>query len=71
MKMSLENTSFIFKLLTLGESGVGKTSILRRLVENEFSKAHLATIGIDYHTKVPFEKKLKIFLIKIINILRN
>ena len=50
--MSSENTSFTFKLLTIGESGVGKTSILRRFVENEFSKTHLATIGIDYRTKV-------------------
>ena len=50
--MSSENTFFTFKLLTIGESGVGKTSILRRFVENEFSKTHLATIGIDYRTKV-------------------
>ncbi len=41
-----------FKILTIGESGVGKTCILRRFVENKFLKTHLATIGIDFRTKV-------------------
>ena len=41
-----------FKILTIGESGVGKTCILRRFVENKFLKSHLATIGIDFRTKV-------------------
>ena len=40
-----------FKILTIGENGVGKTSILRRFVENKFLKNHLATIGIDFKTK--------------------
>ncbi len=40
-----------FKILTIGESGVGKTCILRRFVENKFFKTHLATIGIDFRTK--------------------
>jgi len=43
--------SVTFKILTIGESGVGKTSILRRFVENKFLKTHLATIGIDFKTK--------------------
>ena len=43
--------SNIFKILTIGESGVGKTCILRRFVENKFLKNHLATIGIDFKTK--------------------
>ena len=40
-----------FKILTIGESGVGKTCVLRRFVENKFLKKHLATIGIDFKTK--------------------
>lgn len=40
-----------FKILTIGESGVGKTCILRRFVEDKFLKNHLATIGIDFKTK--------------------
>jgi small GTP-binding protein len=43
--------SVTFKILTIGESGVGKTCVLRRFVENKFLKNHLATIGIDFKTK--------------------
>ena len=48
---SSSDTSKTFKILTIGESGVGKTCILRRFVENKFLKNHLATIGIDFKTK--------------------
>ena len=54
-----------FKILTIGESGVGKTCILRRFGENKFLKNHLATIGIDFKTKTlninNQELKLKIW----------
>ena len=43
--------SITFKILTIGESGVGKTCVLRRFVENKFLKNHLSTIGIDFKTK--------------------
>ena len=43
--------SITFKILTIGESGEGKTCVLRRFVENKFLKNHLATIGIDFKTK--------------------
>ena len=45
------NNEYHFKILTLGESGVGKTSILLNYTENKFVKSHLATIGIDYKIK--------------------
>ena len=47
----MSGDSKTFKILTIGESGVGKTCILRRFVENKFLKNHLATIGIDFKTK--------------------
>ena len=40
-----------FKILTIGVSGVGKTHILRRFVENKFSKSNSETIGIDFKAK--------------------
>ena len=46
------DSNHTFKILTIGESGVGKTCILRRFVENKFLKSHLATIGIDFRTKI-------------------
>jgi small GTP-binding protein len=39
------------KILTVGESGVGKTCILLRYTDNKFIKNHLTTIGIDYKAK--------------------
>ena len=47
-----EQSIHTFKILTIGESQVGKTCILRRFVENKFLKSHLATIGIDFRTKI-------------------
>ena len=55
----------VFKILTIGDGGVGKTSILRRYVENKFLKHHLSTIGIDFLSKTlkikDKEIKLKIW----------
>ena len=39
------------KLLLIGESGVGKTSIMNRLDNKKFSESHITTIGIDFRTK--------------------
>jgi len=46
----------------MGDSEVGKTSLLYRYQENKFSKNHLATVGIDYFTKDEHinEKKIRI-----------
>ena len=48
----MSESDVVFKILTIGESEVGKTCILRRFVENKFLKNHLSTIGIDFRTKV-------------------
>ena len=60
-----DQNSHTYKILTIGESGVGKTCILRRFVDNKFLKNHLATIGIDFKTKNirvnDVEVKLKIW----------
>jgi small GTP-binding protein len=47
----MSESDVVFKILTIGESEVGKTCILRRFVENKFLKNHLSTIGIDFRTK--------------------
>ena len=43
--------SLVYKILAIDESEVGKTSILRRYIENKFMTSHLATIGVDFRTK--------------------
>jgi small GTP-binding protein len=39
------------QLLVIGDSTVGKTSILQRYVDQKFQLSHLATVGIDYFTR--------------------
>jgi small GTP-binding protein len=41
----------LFKVLLIGESGVGKTALLLRLCDNVFCSSHLSTIGIDFKIK--------------------
>ncbi len=36
---------FVAKLLIIGESGVGKTCLLLRFCEGQFTTTHIATIG--------------------------
>ena len=42
----------LFKLLIIGESGVGKTALLVRYTDDSFSQNHINTIGIDFKIKV-------------------
>lgn len=39
------------KFLILGDSSVGKSSLLLRYVDDVFSDSHTTTIGIDYKLK--------------------
>ena len=55
--MSEEIASEI-KILLLGESNVGKTSIFNRFISNTFEKNIGSTIGVDFETKIlPYKNK--------------
>ena len=42
---------FKFKVVICGDHGVGKTSLLRRFVENKFDKDYLTTLGANILSK--------------------
>ena len=47
-----EEYDYLFKVLILGDSGVGKSCMLLRFTENNFSINHVATIGVDFKHRV-------------------
>jgi len=42
----------VFKLLLIGDSGVGKSSILLRFAEDDFEEDRPVTIGVDFKNKI-------------------
>lgn len=46
-----EDYDYLFKLVLIGDSSVGKTNLLSRFTKNEFSIESKATIGVEFATK--------------------
>ena len=42
---------FLFKIVMIGDSGVGKSNLLSRFTRNEFTIECLSTIGVEFATK--------------------
>ena len=47
----------LLKVIILGDSGVGKTSLMNQYVNKKFSNQYKATIGADFLTKEVREAK--------------
>ena len=59
----MTEVDYVFKLLTLGESSVVKSSIILRFTNNQFNDQLLSTTGIDFRTKIIDYKEQKIKLV--------
>ncbi len=57
-----QNFDYMFKLLIIGNSSVGKTSFLFRYCDDSFTSAFVSTVGIDFKVKTVFrgEKRVKL-----------
>jgi len=61
---SVTNYDWLVKALLIGDSGVVKSSILKRFVDNEAPTAHQSTIGVDFKIKT-MEKDGKVVKLQI------
>ena len=52
MNMVVVEPDPIFRVITLGNYAVGKTSIIRQFITHEFEDKLLPTIGIDFKCKI-------------------
>ncbi|XP_028755186.1 ras-related protein Rab11C [Neltuma alba] len=46
-----QKIDFVFKVVLIGDSAVGKSQILARFARNEFSLDSKATIGVEFQTR--------------------
>lgn len=42
---------YLFKVIVVGDSGVGKTALIRRYAQDVFKEEHVSTIGVDFTFK--------------------
>lgn len=55
---------YSFKILTIGETNVGKTCLILRYTDNSFTRKQITTIGIDFKIKMInfHNKKIKLLI---------
>eukprot|EP00928_Gymnodinium_smaydae_P087510 TRINITY_DN71768_c0_g1_i1.p1 TRINITY_DN71768_c0_g1~~TRINITY_DN71768_c0_g1_i1.p1 ORF type:complete len:625 (+),score=129.21 TRINITY_DN71768_c0_g1_i1:100-1875(+) len=56
VKSGVAEGDFKFKLVTVGDSGVGKSCLLTRFVQDYYSDFHVSTIGVDFKTVITMVK---------------
>ena len=42
---------YLFRLLVVGDSAVGKSSLVHRLADDTWDPSHMATIGVDFRVR--------------------
>ena len=58
-----KENNFVYKIITIGDSGVGKTSIIRKYLYNIFEQSTINTIGLNFSFKeIVLKNKTKIKL---------
>ena len=59
---TFEHYDYMLKVLIIGNSAVGKTSMLVRYTDKTFTEAYVSTVGIDFKVKTLHRNGKKIKL---------
>ena len=52
MSIPIPSYDYVFKLIIIGDSGVGKTSLLNRICNNNVIEENTPTIGVEFQSKI-------------------
>ncbi|KHJ89356.1 hypothetical protein OESDEN_10821 [Oesophagostomum dentatum] len=52
MATNADEYDFLYKVILIGDSGVGKSNLLSRFARNTFNMESKSTIGVEFSTKI-------------------